>query len=103
MEDRERRRDPRSVCSVMSEVLVSSSTGALRFFASAIVVDISSSGLALLMDVAPKGHSRLHVRNTYFHADMYVRNTARLESGVRIGCEYVHRLEWEPERVKNHG
>ena len=87
----------------MSEVLVRSSSGVLRFFASAIVADISSSGLALLMDVPPNGHSMLHVRNTYFHAELYVRNTVRLECGVRVGCEFVHRLEWEPERVKSLG
>jgi hypothetical protein len=99
----DRRRDPRTVCSVLSEVLVRSSTGDLRFFASAIVADISSSGLGLLMDLPPNGHARLYVRNTYFHADLYVRNTVRLECGVRVGCEFVHRLEWEPERVKSLG
>ena len=64
-------------------------------------LDISSSGLALLMDICPTDDSRLHVRNTYLHADMYVRNMVRLDCGVRVGCEFVHRLEWEPERVKN--
>lgn len=96
----ERRRDPRTVCSVMSEVFVTSTRGNLRFFAPAIVADISNSGLALVMDVPPKGHTRLTVRNTYFHADMYIRNTTALECGVRVGCEFVDRLEWQPERVK---
>ena len=88
------------VCSVMSEVFVTSPNGQLRYFASAIVADICSSGLALLMDIPPNGHSTLNVRNTYFHAVMYVRNTTTLECGVRIGCEFVHRLEWEPERMR---
>jgi hypothetical protein len=96
----ERRRDPRTICSVMSEVFVTSTNGALRYFAPAIVADISNSGLALMMDVAPKGHTKLTVRNTYFHAEMYIRNMTSLDCGVRVGCEFVNRLEWEPERVR---
>lgn len=72
---------------------MSSLNGSPRFFAPAIVSDISASGLALLMDMPPSGHSRLHVRNTYFHAEMYIRSIVRLQSGVRVGCEFVHRLE----------
>ena len=88
------------VCSVMSEVFVTSRNGQLRYFAPAIVADISHSGLALMMDVPPKGHATITVRNTYFHAVMYIRNTTTLECGVRIGCEFVHRLEWQPQRMR---
>jgi hypothetical protein len=55
--DPERRRDPRTVTSVMSEVFVASGkSGQLRYFAPAILVDVSESGLALMMDIAPEGH-----------------------------------------------
>jgi hypothetical protein len=96
----ERRRDPRSVCSVMSEVFVRSTNGYMRYLAPAILADISASGLALVMDFAPTGHQTLHIRNSYFHADVYIRITVPQDRGVRVGCELVSRLEWQPERFR---
>src|SRR3954447_25719840 len=94
----ERRRDPRAVCSVMSEILVVSPGGRLRYLAPAIVADISASGLALVMDAVPRGVTKLRVRNTYFEADVFVRNTMPTDNGFRIGCELLRPLEWVPGR-----
>lgn len=94
----ERRRDPRTVCSVLSEVLVNSN-GHLKYLAPAILADISSSGLSLVMDVAPRGISRMLVRNAYFEVDVYVRNITATNAGFRVGCEFLRPLEWLPDRI----
>jgi hypothetical protein len=95
----ERRRDPRTVCSVLSEILVFSPDGHLKYFAPAIVADISASGLSLNMDLAPTGANKLRVRNSYFEADVYVRNRIDTGAGFRIGCEFLRPLEWLPVHI----
>lgn len=99
----ERRRDPRSVCSVMSEVLVISPSGHAKYFAPAILADISASGLSLIMDTVPRGANKLKVRNTYFEVDVYIRHTNATDAGFCIGCELSHSIEWLPERILQIG
>lgn len=82
----------------MAEILVMSG-GHLKYFAPAIVADISTSGLSLIMDVSPRGANKLKVRNTYFEADVYVRNTDATDCGYRVGCEFSRPLEWLEDRV----
>jgi hypothetical protein len=86
----------------MSEVFVASGkSGQLRYFAPAILVDVSESGLALMMDIAPEGHHIIHVRNKYFDAAVVIRNVTRLEVGVRIGGEFTKTLQWKPEKGRS--
>ena len=95
MYEHERRRDPRTVTSVMSEVFIPSDrSGQLRYLAPAIVLDISESGLALAMDRAPDGCKILHVRNYYFQVEVEIRNTTRLDVGVRVGGQFTGELQW---------
>jgi hypothetical protein len=98
----ERRRDPRTVTSVMSEVFTPlGRTGQLRYLAPAIILDISDSGLALAMDRAPVGCKTLRVRNYYFEVDVEIRNTTPLEVGFRVGGEFTGDLQWT--EVTNRG
>jgi hypothetical protein len=95
MYEQERRRDPRTVTSVMSEVFIPlGRSGKLRYLAPAIVIDISDSGLALAMDRAPDGYKTLHVRNYYFQVEVEIRNTRPLAVGVRVGGEFTGKLQW---------
>ena len=95
MHEQERRRDPRTVTSVMSEVFIHSGrSGQLRYLAPAIIIDISDSGLALAMDRAPDGCKILHVRNYYFQVELEIRNTTLLDVGVRVGGEFTGELQW---------
>jgi PilZ domain len=94
----ERRRDPRTVTSVMSGVYVGSGRmGHLRYLGPAIVIDISESGLALQMDLSPERHNLLYVKNYYFEVEAEIRSITPVEAGVRIGCQFRSELQWKPE------
>jgi hypothetical protein len=98
----ERRRDPRTVISVMSDVLVPSGrSGNLKYLASAIIVDISHSGLALLMDLPPSGYNALYINNYYFEVKTEIRNITRVnDAGFRVGVEFTSELLWKPQCTK---
>lgn len=82
----------------MSGVYVSSGgLGHLRYLASAIVIDISDSGLALQMDLSPECHGVLYVKNYYFEVEVEIRSTTPLEAGVRVGCKFTSELQWKPD------
>ena len=69
----------------------------LKYLASAIIVDISDSVLALLMDVSPKGHKSLYVKSYYFEVKAEIRNITPLDSGFRVGVEFTGELQWKAE------
>jgi hypothetical protein len=100
MYKQERRRDPRTVMTAMSEVFVAAGKlGHLRYLGPAIVVDISDSGMALVMDFLPDGYNILHVRNYYFHVEIEIRNATPVEGGIRLGAEFTSKLEWNQSQM----
>jgi hypothetical protein len=84
----ERRRHTREVCSVLSEVFAITGDSR-RYIGPGVVLDVSESGLALVMDFAPAPDLPLLITNAYFEVRAKLRSCTTNRDGMRLGLEFT--------------
>lgn len=91
--DADLRRHLSRICPVLSEVF--KLTGdSRRYVGSGVVLDISESGLALVMDQPPAADGGVFIKNTYFDVQAEIRN-GRIENGcTRLDLEFTSAVNW---------
>ena len=89
----ERRRHTRKVCSVLSEVFAITGDSR-RYIGPGVVLDISESGLALVMDFAPASDLSLLITNAYFEVRAKLRSCTTNTDGIRLGLEFTSAITW---------
>ena len=87
------RRHPRRICSVLSQVFVLTGDSR-RYVGSGLVLDISESGLALMMDQPPAADGEVFIKNSYFDVQAEIRNRRVENDCTRLGLEFTSAVNW---------
>jgi signal transduction histidine kinase len=92
----EQRRSLRRVCPVLSQVFACGASH--RYLGPGIVLDLSDSGISLMVDQPPAADIPLFIKNIYFNVQATIRNRVPTKDGTRLGLEFTSPIDWHGKR-----